>query len=266
MAIQNLEVGRKVINHKNQIATIVAIEGKIVKVQFEQGIIKEYAKVAMARWWKDLEVTEEPQEEPQEEPTVEEVVQEIFDMTPVEEEKEEPISVVESSPMEMEVSAPLETKEEDKEKREEDKKERSKHKEELESMRDTIVGEILSRFDGTTLKVNPKYKAIKHPKGKILMEVHAKGEYCRIYMVDPLPDFEESTMFNRHDGSHAWTIRHGYEVPVQMTHDVIEEVVRLFGCAMESYNYQLQKKEEEKARKKAEKKAQKESAKKAQQA
>lgn len=197
----NLEIGMKLQNKKNEIGTVKELNDITATIEKEDGKTREYVIRAMHKTWKIVE-NAEPQVE-----------------------VEEPAPEVKAEPQpEVKPQAKAQNKKDD------------QHKAELLDMRKAITSAILAKYEGTAVKETKtkQYDPIINSNGKIIMEVHSAGEFCRIYVVDPLPEFKESELFNRKDGSYAWTINWGYEVPVQNTPDIIEECVRIFGAGLKA--------------------------------
>lgn len=242
MAVTNMNIGAKIINHKGLIGEITSIESSEINVLLEDGTYKSLTKALVARWWKDFDgevgaikevavTTEEVVEAPAVE-KVEKTAEEIA------EEKAEKARLKKERDAERKAQQQIE-------------------KERLENMRDWIVFTILDKYPGLEMKTNTSYVAAKF-MGRVVMEIHAKGDCNKIYILPQGEEFTESTLFNRKDGSKVWVVRQGYEVPVQKSDEVKDEILRLFEASKNLVEAKEIAKAQEKLRKKAEKQAKKE--------
>lgn len=263
MAVKNLDLGVKIVNHKGLIGQVTAIESSQITVLLEDGTYKTLTKAIVARWWKDYEVSEVPMEEvaitidesPQVEEVAEEVAEEVVEEIVEEVVAETPVKVEKT---EEEIALEKAEKERLKKEREAERKiQLQQQKERLAEMRDWIVFSILEKYPELEMKTNEVYVAVKF-MNRVTMEIHYRGDCNKIYILPQGEDFVESTLFNRKDGSKSWIVRQGYEVPVQQNDEVQAEILRLFEASKKLVEEKELAKEQERLRKKAEKQAKKE--------
>lgn len=242
MAVENISIGAKIINHKGLIGEITSIESSEINVLLEDGTYKSLTKSIVARWWKDYDENSQVVKEiaVTKDPEIEAVVEAVAEKTAEELAKEKEEKAKLKKEREAERKAQLEVQ-----------------KARLEEMRDWIIFSILEKYPELEMKTNSSYVAVKF-MGRVTMEIHYKGDCNRLYILPQGEDFIESTLFNRKDGSKVWVVRQGYEVPVQKSDEVQAEIIRLFEASKQLVEARENEKAHEKLRKKAEKEAKKE--------